>query len=86
MRITQSRGHVFLGQDQVFDLAVIGGALSGPAGGRPAPHGGMLEGLREVPAGVAARRPEGLRGPVQVPLQARAVQPGLDGDGLAELR
>jgi len=54
LRLENTEGSdVFLGDDHIFYLAVIGGVLPGAACDGPAAHTGMLEGLREMPTGVA---------------------------------
>ena len=56
------RGDVFLAEDDVVGVAVIGRGLARAQGHDPATHRGILEGLREMAAGIAELGAEAFRG------------------------
>ncbi len=78
-------GDHLLGDDDVLDLAVVGGILPGAAGDHPAAHAGMLEGLREMTAGVAVVPAQLFGGVVEGVLERGTPDAGLHGDGLVGL-
>ena len=79
------RGDVFLAEDDVVGVAVIGRGLAGAQCHDPASHRGILEGLREVAAGIAELSFKELRGLIQGFLVGRSEHARLDACRLVEL-
>jgi hypothetical protein len=67
------------GRDDLVEAAIAARGLAGGAGGREAPDGGLLEGLREVAEGGAEGAERGLGlGPRQAGTQARGQRMGVE--------
>ncbi len=79
------RGDVFLAEHDIVGVAVIGRGLARAQRHDPAAHRGILEGLREMAAGIAELGAKELRGLVQGLLVGRSEHARLDACRLVEL-